>query len=153
MCSTKRVNGTSGLFLKTVLIWPFGATVTSPGGSLMRSPCPSSSRNSFQGLDSVGRPGPETGPKKALPLMAVGSAGDSTVTSPICEPGGQVTGSLLPRPNCASVHCSSPTPPAGPSVTPSGSVTSASLSCACQIGSLAYSGYSSATLMPVGAPA
>ena len=94
--SSKVENGTSGWLRKTFVTLPLGSTDTSPT-SLIRSPWPSISRKSFQGRSAVGRPGPEVGPKNTFPSSALGSTGDFTVRSPMCEPCGHWTGSLFCR--------------------------------------------------------
>src|SRR5690349_15226389 len=107
----------------------------------MRSPAPSIIRKSFHGLAGVGRPGAVVGPKNTFPVSdPFGSTGVSTLIEPICEPSGQLGGSLLSclpaalTPKSSNEQARRPTPPPGESVIPFGSVTSALRSAACQIG-------------------
>src|SRR4051794_5488511 len=52
------------------------------------------------------------------------------LTVPTFDAAGQATGLPVPMPNCASVHPTRPVAAAGLSVSPGGSVTTASLTCA-----------------------
>src|SRR5438876_12397277 len=102
--STKLVNGTCGWLLNVVLTWPLSLTLTSPA-SFTRRPNPSSTMKSFHGFAGVGRPTALAGPKKALPSSGggpsagsgFGRTGDLTVTVPIWDPCGHLTGSELVR--------------------------------------------------------